>query len=210
MWEDRRRWCSLFWFIGEATEAAHARDNRMKKATLRGRISSHDMWNTWSILLRNFCAIKELERQNAIDRFVAAYQPSFFSHGFSIAECPSIFAGSSRPTSMAVQQHQHTLASVTRQATAEIRDNDNSTVGVDLPPLRKKYHWCTLSNPITAFGCNTWGLLFRCLPRFNASNEQRNQETVVTPNSRHVIDLAACRFFIEKFGRRRRRPLKQQ
>lgn len=70
LFEDRQFWESLFWFIGEATEASHARDNRMKKGTLRGRVSANDKWSTWAIMLRNFCALKDLQRQGVIRSFV--------------------------------------------------------------------------------------------------------------------------------------------
>ena len=52
--EDKIRWKSLKRLIGEAGEAAHARDNTLKWATCRGRISDIDLWNTWAIILRNF------------------------------------------------------------------------------------------------------------------------------------------------------------
>lgn len=52
--EDKIRWLSLKRLIGEAGEAAHARDNSLRWATCRGRLSDADKWNTWALMMRNF------------------------------------------------------------------------------------------------------------------------------------------------------------
>lgn len=67
--EDRRKYKSLIVFIGEGTEAAHARDGKLKGATLRGREKqAHDRFNTWELMIRNFAAGKEMIRQGVLDR----------------------------------------------------------------------------------------------------------------------------------------------
>ena len=68
--EDYNTWGPLFFLLGEGSEAAHARDNRMKAPTLKGRESDHDAWNTWALLLRNLCALRSLIRSGIANRFV--------------------------------------------------------------------------------------------------------------------------------------------
>ena len=62
LWEDSVTWGSLHRFLGEAGEASHARDNRQKKPTLRGRQKcGRDACGSFTMLLRNFCMAKTLE-----------------------------------------------------------------------------------------------------------------------------------------------------
>ena len=70
VWEDASRWGPLYWLVGEAGEAAHARDNRMKWGTLRGRKkTAYDRCNTWSMMLRNFYTLKGLVQDGCFDRW---------------------------------------------------------------------------------------------------------------------------------------------
>lgn len=70
VWEDYINWFSSKMLIGEAGEASHARDNARKAGTCRGRSSNSDAFNTWSIIIRNFYAAKELERTGVRQKFV--------------------------------------------------------------------------------------------------------------------------------------------
>jgi len=61
LYEDYLNWGDPKLLVGEAGEAAHARDNRLKWGTLRGRRQTkYDAYNTWAILLRNCYAAHQL------------------------------------------------------------------------------------------------------------------------------------------------------
>lgn len=68
LWEDYVEYGPLFFLTGEAGEASHARDNRMKWPTLRGREYSGDSWNTWACMLRNLLAIHSLRVAGTLSR----------------------------------------------------------------------------------------------------------------------------------------------
>lgn len=70
--EDFLHFGSLKILIGEAGEASHARDNRMKWGTLRGRKqTAGDRYNTWEMMLRNFYALKSLSADGVLEKFVS-------------------------------------------------------------------------------------------------------------------------------------------
>lgn len=87
-WEDYLSWGSLKTLVAEAGEASHARDNRRRWGTCRGRTSGRDTFNTWAIMLRNFYAAKELERTGVRDRFVRSKSESLFHLTLSICRMP--------------------------------------------------------------------------------------------------------------------------
>ena len=67
--EDRRNWGALRRLIGEAGEAGHARDNRCKWATVKGRPKQKtDSVNSWTMMLRNFYSLKELLVDGTVDK----------------------------------------------------------------------------------------------------------------------------------------------
>ena len=67
LWENYQKWGALEYFIGEAGEASHARDNRMKWPTLRGRRCNGDPCNSWCLMLRNFYSLKTLLMSKVFD-----------------------------------------------------------------------------------------------------------------------------------------------
>ena len=70
MVEDYLRFGPLGSLICEGYEAAHARDNRRKGPTTRGRLSTNDRWNTWAIMCRNLMAEVSLVNSGILERCV--------------------------------------------------------------------------------------------------------------------------------------------
>ena len=71
LWEDFIRWGCLYAFLGEAGEAAHARDNRMSAPTVRGRpLQPKDPYNTWCVLIRNFYAMMALSTDATYQKYL--------------------------------------------------------------------------------------------------------------------------------------------
>lgn len=68
--EDFENWGPMFFLLGEGNEASHALHNRMKVTTLKERQSENDAWNTWSVIMRNFAALRSLVRGNIFNRCV--------------------------------------------------------------------------------------------------------------------------------------------
>ena len=68
LWEDFLNFGPMYFQIGEGTEASHARDNRMRRPTLKGRISENDSWTTWACMMRNYLALQAMVRGKIFDR----------------------------------------------------------------------------------------------------------------------------------------------
>ena len=68
LWEDYLEYGAMYFLLGEAPEASHARDNRMKWPTLKGRISEYDAKNTWNCMMTNLCAIHSMILHGVFDR----------------------------------------------------------------------------------------------------------------------------------------------
>ena len=54
--EDVKNFGPLYYLLCEGAEAAHARDNKDRRATMKRCFTAKMKWNTWACMLRNFYA----------------------------------------------------------------------------------------------------------------------------------------------------------